>query len=93
MTVTLQRQIMCRASSSPQGIVHSLRQLLLLLQQLRSSGGRPSGDQRHNPQPQAGPHSPLEGVGQKPQVDMLPEPPRGFSYSELEVEERVKKTG
>lgn len=91
MTVTLQRQIMCRASSSPQGTVHSLRQLLPPPLQLHSFGGRPSGDQHHSPQPRAGPHSPLEGVGQKPPVGTLPAPPGGFSDQELNGKERKEK--
>lgn len=93
MTVTLERQIICWASSSPQGTVRSLRQLLpLLLQQLRSSGGRPSGGRRHSPPPRAGLRSPLEGAGQKPPGGTLPAPPGDFSDPELEERGMEEKT-
>lgn len=89
MTVTLERQIICRASSSPQGTVRSLRQLLpLLQQQLRSSGERPSGGRRRNPPPRPGPRSPLEEAGRMPLEGTLPAPPGGFSDPELQEDKR-----
>lgn len=93
MTETLKRQIICGASRSPQGSVHSLRQLPPPLQQLHSSGGRPSGGRLHSPLPQAGHHSPLEGAGQKHPGGTLPEPPGGFSGPELGGRTEEEKTG